>query len=73
MGQALCQTLGYQEELKVTLALFTHKLKREADMETGGSRSMGQPRQRQHAVEGQRRDSASAWKNQRGVNRQGDN
>lgn len=64
---------GIPRGLKVTLALFTHKLKREADMETGGSSTMGQPRQRQHAVEGQRRDNASAWKNQRGVNRQGDN
>lgn len=40
-------------------------------METGGDRTVGQPRQRQTAAAEQRRDSTSARKNQRGVSSQG--
>ena len=40
--QALCWTPRSQDELKITPALFTHKVER-ADMETGSDGTVGQP------------------------------
>lgn len=42
MDQALCWTLRSQDELKITPALFTHKVEK-AGMETGSDSTVGQP------------------------------